>query len=246
MSEPGRLIMAATTIGGPEDIPARSLQLLRTADLLVFEEDKGARSMLKAAGVHRDYWRLSEHRQEETLAAVEDALRSGQTVSYMSDQGTPGLADPGALLADLAYRLGARVSPIPGPSSVAAALSLCPFPANRFLCAGFPPRVESERQAWLTSDALHATHPVVILDTPYRLKALLASAVQALGGTRRALLALDIGGEREDAWYDQLKSLSDRARLLGEERNFVLVIAPHARDEYSPRPERSGHGRRRR
>ncbi len=119
--------MAANALGNPSDIPLRSLEALRTADLIVFEEDKVARQTLKAASIHRDYLRLTEHLELDTIDAVKKALKSGQTVVFMSAQGTPTLADPGKKLLDVAYAAGAHVSPIPGPSSVTAALSICHF-----------------------------------------------------------------------------------------------------------------------
>lgn len=234
----GSLIMAAGSLGADEDIPARSLEALRTADLVVFEEDRIARARLKAAGIHRDYQRLTEHREEATLAAVEEALRAGKTVVYMSDQGTPVLADPGRELTAIAYQLGARVTTIPGPSSVTAALAACPFDCNRFHCAGFPPRDGLERRQFLEEVVLEARDPVVLLDTPYRLGALLDACLTVLGSTRKALLALDISGPGEAFLYGNFATLKQRA-TSDEKRNFVLVIEAHR----AP-PSRGNSGRR--
>lgn len=230
--------MASGSLGLDEDIPKRSLEALRTADLVVFEEDRVARTRLKAAGIHRDYLRYSEHQEEATLDAVSAALKQGKTVVYMSDQGTPVLADPGRDLTAIAYQLGARVTTIPGPSSVAAALAACPFDCNRFVCAGFPPRDGRERLDFLTSVAGQARDPIVLLDTPYRLVALLDACVASLGSSRKALLALDISGPQESFLFGDLASLKRRA---GEDdkRNFVLVLAPNIS---SPPPKKhSGH-----
>ena len=237
----GSLIMAAGSLGADEDIPTRSLAALRTGDLLVFEEERVARSRLKAAGIHRDYLRLTEHREQSTLDAVASALASGQTVVYMSDQGTPVLADPGRELTAIAYRLGARVTTIPGPSSVTAALAACPFDCNRFRCAGFPPRDGIERRAFLTEVAGFAADPVVLLDTPYRLTTLLDACHSTLGARRKGLLALDISGPDEAFLYGDFARLKDSLRG-DEKRNFVLVIEPNVTNSAK---ENNGHRGRR-
>jgi 16S rRNA (cytidine1402-2'-O)-methyltransferase len=219
----GRLTMAATHLGEVRDLPARSLDALREADLLVFEEDRPARSFLKAAGVHRDYLRLSEHRDETTIAAVTAALRAGKWVVYMSDQGTPGLSDPGRELVDLAFRLGAKVQVIPGPSSITAAVAACPFDCAAFHFLGFLPREDRHRAAALQAAA--AFHrPVILMDTPYRLKHVLQSGNAVFGGTRRGFVALDVSGPAEEYWLGSFGELAARAARLEGKLNFVLII----------------------
>jgi 16S rRNA (cytidine1402-2'-O)-methyltransferase len=214
--------MAANALGNPNDIPTRSLEALRTADLIIFEEDRVARQTLKAASIHRDYLRLTEHMEPDTLDAAKKALKAGQIVVFMSDQGTPTLADPGKKLLEIAYQQGAQISPIPGPSSVTAALSICPFLNGPFLYLGFPPREPDEREAWLAHYS-HVDFPLVILDTPYRRPALIASCMKVLGADRRVLLVFDISGPEEAVHLDKLENL---AKLEKDKINFVLVIAP--------------------
>ncbi len=220
---PGRLTMAATHVGDVADIPARSLDALRHADLLIFEEDRPARSFLKAAGVHRDYLRYSEHDQKYTLSECEAALKKGQWVAYMSDQGTPGLADPGRDLVAMAYRLGATVQVIPGPSSMTAAIAACPFDCWAFHYLGFLPQEPGRRLVALRA-AASLTRPLVIMDTPYRLKHLLGSCQQAFGASRRGFLAIDITGPAEAFWVGDLGDLTRRAEGLGSKLNFVLIV----------------------
>ncbi len=219
----GRLTMASTHIGDPSDIPARSLDALRHADLLIFEEDRPARSFLKAAGVHRDYLRYSEHDQKFTLSECEAALKKGQWVAYMSDQGTPGLADPGRDLVAIAYRLSAKVQVIPGPSSLTAAIAACPFDCWAFHYLGFLPQEPGRRLTALRA-AAGMTRPLVIMDTPYRLKHLLGSCQQAFGASRRAFLALDITGPNEDFCSGTVADLVKYSEKLGTKLNFVLII----------------------
>lgn len=218
----GRLTMAATHLGEPRDLPPRSLEALRDADLLVFEEDRPARSFLKAAGVHRDYVKWTEHREKGVLEDVTAALKAGKWVCYMSDQGTPGLADPGRDLVEIAYRLGARVQVIPGPSSVTAAIAACPFDCKSFLMLGFLPKEPGDRARALRQ-AAEGRRPFVVMDTPYRLKHVLETCEQVLPG-KKGMLALDISGEHEDYWVGPFAQLRKRAEALDGKLNFVLIV----------------------
>lgn len=218
----GKLIMAANSLGQALDIPQRSLLQLREADLLVFEEDRAARQALKAAGIHRDYLRLSEHKEEATLDAVRKALSNSQTVLYMSAQGVPTLADPGRELLTIAYRLGASVNVIPGPSSITAALAACSFLENGFYFIGFLPREEELRRKTL-QEFVSAPVPLIILETPYRQAALIESAIEVFGDDRLGLLAEDISGPKESFLEAPLGKLLRRSE---EKLNFVLIIGP--------------------
>lgn len=222
-----RLIMAANSLGLPTDIPSRSLEALRSADLLIFEEDRAARQALKAAGIHRPYLRYTEHDEQETLDALKQAFQAGQTVVYMSDQGMPTVADPGRALLRIAHAMRVSVSVIPGPSSIVSALAACSFLENSFLYLGFLPREDAERRQTLEHHA-SSERPLVILEAPYRRQALLQSAKEVIGGERRALLALDISGPDEAFLEGTLTELC--AHAPDEKLNFVLVVAgePHA------------------
>jgi 16S rRNA (cytidine1402-2'-O)-methyltransferase len=215
--------MAATHIGNPIDIPVRTLDAARTADLLVFEEDRPARLVLKSAGVHREYLRYSEHKQAETIEAIEEAFRAGKSVLFMSDQGCPSVADPGGAVVDVADRCGARVEVIPGPSSITAALSACPFAGREYFFVGFLPRENEDRFKRLKQ--LQAMHvPLVMMDTPYRMKHLVAACEKVFGAKHRGLLAIDISGPAEAFHLGTLKMLLKAAEQVTEKLNFVLVL----------------------
>lgn len=218
-----RLTMAATHIGNVSDIPARSLEALKTADMLIFEEDRPARSFLKAAVVHREYERWSEHKQNNTLENAIDAFGEGKWVMYMSDQGTPNVADPGHELLKAAYRLGVKVEVIPGPSSITAALSACPFDTRRFVYLGFPPKEPDRRKEFL-KEYLQSEQLLVLLDTPYRMKHMIESCKDVFGANRNALLALDISGPQEEFFVGPLDEIAQRGRAADGKTNFLLLI----------------------
>ena len=216
--------MACTHIGCPEDMPKRTVDALKGADLLIFEEDKPARRFLKLAGLHRDYLKLNEHQSDQALQETRKALKSNKSVVYLSDQGSPTLADPGAPLLKIAYEVNAQVQVIPGPSSVSAAMAAWPFKVENYTFLGFLPRKRNLRLAAL-GNARTAKSPLVIMDTPYRLTALLEDCLASFGPKAEALIARDISGPKESFLFGNLKNLV--ADLSTPEKlNFVLIVKP--------------------
>ena len=205
----GTLVMLSTHIGNVQDIPSRSLLELQHADLLVFEEDGPARKALKAAGIQRSYLKYSEHRQQDTLSKIKEALSTGSRVAYMSDQGCPTFEDPGERIAILAYEVGARVTVVPGPSCLTTAIAACPFPLNEFYYVGFLPVKEPLRKQKIKSLVIRL-EPMIILDTPYRLDKLLKELLKAFGN-RRAFLAIDMTKKNEFYLSGTLKCISQQA-----------------------------------
>ncbi len=218
----GRLIMASHSIGEPQDIPVRSLEVLRTADLLIFEEDRGGRAALKAAGIHRDYLRYNEHDQKESLSILSEALRAGKTAVYMSDQGCPGLADPGRELVRVAITEKAEIRIVPGPCSLTATIAACPFDLAEFHFGGFAPREIEARERKLGQWSALGV-PLALMDTPYRLASLLESCRKVFGDDHKATLAIDLSGESEKIFNDSLRAIQDGTKDLGK-LNFVLIL----------------------
>lgn len=221
----GTLWMAATTLGDTKDIPLRSLELLRTVPFLVFEEDKQARQFLKAACVQRQWMRYTEQREAFTLEELERELKAGNDALYMSDQGTPGLADPGRDLVEVAVRIGAKLRVVPGPSSLTATISVCPIDCRRFQFAGFPPRDEQDREAFFRQ---HFDHPwpTVLFDTPYRMKQFFETLEKVLRGSgRKVFVGLNISGDDEDFWWGNAEAILKKVNELPEKKNYVVIVA---------------------
>ena len=214
--------MAANHIGNPKDIPIRTLEALKSSDLLIFEEDRIARRVLRQASLTREYLKFNEHNQQDTIDKSRQVLNKSGTIVYISDSGVPTLADPGSELLKLAYKLKAKISIIPGPSSITAALSACPFNIKNFIYAGFLPRKDNLREDELKT-LLSLKRPILILDTPYRRKQLLQTCQKMLGKSHRALLALDISGENEEFLYLKLGEIISKTDSY-KKLNFVLIL----------------------
>jgi len=166
------LFVIATPIGNPKDFTLRALEILRTADLIIGEEPKALRQILKAAGVQAKATdQLNEHSDSRDIEHLSEACRD-QTVALVSDCGTPGFSDPGAELVAACARKKITTTSVPGPSSLMALLSVAGVRLDQFLFMGFLPAKKEERsQAW--EKLQRQNQPTIIMETPYRTSTLI-------------------------------------------------------------------------
>ncbi len=226
----GALYVVATPIGNLADISLRALHVLQLADAVACEDTRHTQSLLRAYGIERGGAQLlavHQHNEAEAAQAVVQRLQQGQRIAYASDAGTPAVSDPGARLVAAVRAAGLRVVPLPGASSVTAALSAAGSVAHDggsgFVFAGFLPGKAGERDAAVQALASEP-RTVVLLEAPHRMEAL-ARALAVLGA-RPVTVAREITKQFEDiatlacdglaAWL-----AADAQRLRGE---FAVVL----------------------
>ena len=129
---PGILYVVATPIGNLADAGARALDVLRQADVVACEDTRTTRTLLARHGIERPTLALHAHNESAAAEKLLGELRAGRSVALVSDAGTPGVSDPGALLIEAAHRAGVRVVPVPGANAAIAAWSAAGFTADRF------------------------------------------------------------------------------------------------------------------
>jgi 16S rRNA (cytidine1402-2'-O)-methyltransferase len=193
---------------------------MQNADVVVFEEDRGARSALKRAGITRDYLKWNEHQDKGTWEEITKAFSQNSTVLYMPDQGMPGSADPGAKLSAYAHTNQIPIRVLPGPTSIAAALAAFPHKVRHYFFAGFPPREQRSRKKFLQFCNKLGSH-CVLMDTPYRLQNLLEEVKAVYGGKSKGLLAMDLETTEEEFVY---ATINEHLSKEYGKRLFVLVL----------------------
>jgi 16S rRNA (cytidine1402-2'-O)-methyltransferase len=224
----GILYVVATPIGNLADASPRSLEALRAADLVACEDTRTSRTLLARHGIAARTHALHRHNERAASAKLVVALQQGRNVALVTDAGTPGVSDPGAVLVEAAHRAGVRVVPVPGPNAALAALSAAGFEAGKFLFAGFLPAARAARRKAL--EALDLPYPVVFYEAPHRVREVLADLLGRFGPGREVAIAremtkkfeeivrLPLGGAQ--AWLE--------AQPHREQGEFVLVLAPGA------------------
>lgn len=221
-TNPGNLYIVATPIGNWEDITLRALNILREVDILVCEEYREGSTLLKKLSLPaKELINLNEHNEIEQVEIVIQKLIEGANIALISDCGTPVFADPGHLLINRATQMRIKVIPIPGPSSLMAALSILDFKLDRFYFAGFLPREKEQRKNALISLKLMDV-PILLMDTPYRLEKLLEEVEQTFGKNRRITLAINITMENEKFLRGTVAEITQH--LTQKKAEFILIV----------------------
>ena len=218
----GTLYVVATPIGNPGDITQRAIEVLTKVDAVVCEEAKPGSTLLKKLGIEgKELALLNEHNEEEVAANLLMRLLKGESLAMISDCGTPVFSDPGAYLIQLASSSGVTVSPIPGASSLMAALSVLDFKMGRFIFGGFLSRDPEKRRGELTRyRALRI--PVVLMDTPYRLGALLDDIIKVFGKGCLVTVAFDLTLPTETIFRGDAEIV--RKQVGPRKGEFILVV----------------------
>jgi len=189
--EPGVLYVVATPIGHLDDISRRAVSVLGGVGTIAAEDTRRTLSLLSALGLPRPRMvALHEHNEASAVDRVLGDLQAGAAVALVSDAGTPLLSDPGFVLVRRCFEAGIPVRPVPGPSAVAAVLSVCPLPATGCRFVGFLPARSGARRTRLT-ELLTTGDPVVFFEAPHRLRESLAT-LQELAPGRRLFVAREM------------------------------------------------------
>ena len=166
------LYVVATPIGNLADLSLRALHVLALVDVVACEDSRVTGTLLRHFGLDKPLLPLHQHNERAAAGAVIERLRAGARVAYASDAGTPGVSDPGAALVEAVVTAGHRVVPVPGASSVIAAVSVAGDPTGEgFRVCGFAPSKGQARQrTWDAATGDHRTQ--VWLEAPHRIAAL--------------------------------------------------------------------------
>ena len=191
-TERGILWVVSVPIGDLDDITIRALRVLRDADLIIAEDLRITRNLLRWHGVTApDMISLRPRRSQAAREAMQSALRGGCHVALMCDAGTPGVAEPGQEFMRVALDCGAAISAAPGPCAALAALAVSSFSAQDFAFRGFPPRAPVSRPAFFHKLA-RETGTILLYEKPSGLSATLTELCHACGASRPAVLACDL------------------------------------------------------
>jgi 16S rRNA (cytidine1402-2'-O)-methyltransferase len=172
------LAVCATPIGNLEDVTLRVLDELRSADVVLCEDTRHTRVLLKRHGISARLLSYHEHNEAKRTAELLPRLQAGERLALVSDAGLPGISDPGARLVAASLEAGVPVTVLPGPSAAETALVASGFGAERYEFVGFLPRgAKALRALW--DELARWPYPVVAFESPRRLPATLRSLADA-------------------------------------------------------------------
>ena len=225
--QPG-ITLAATPLGNIGDATDRLRAALSEADLIAAEDTRRARQLASALDVEIRGRVVSnfDHNEEQRIAQLLDAARSGARVLVVTDAGMPVVSDPGLAVVAAAHDADLPVTCLPGPSAVTTALALSGLKVGRFIFDGFAPRKQGARRDWLQSLATEQ-RACCFFESPHRLAQTLTDAAMVLGGGRRAAVCRELTKTYEEVKRGTLDELAQWAD--GGVRGEISVVIEGAR-----------------
>jgi 16S rRNA (cytidine1402-2'-O)-methyltransferase len=233
---PGRVVLAGTPLGRPDDASARLRAALADAPLIAAEDTRRLRRLCADLGVTPSgrvvsFFEANEAARVPMLLA---ALRTGADVLVVTDAGMPSVSDPGYRLVAAAVAEGLPVTVLPGPSAVTSALAVSGLPVDRFCFEGFLPRKGGERRRALAALA-GEPRTLVFFEAPHRLAETLADLAQAFGAERPAAVCRELTKTYEEVRRGGLAELAGWAEG-GVRGEITLVVAGATRAETAAEP----------
>ncbi len=212
------LYVVATPIGNLNDITPRALETFENVDLIACEDTRHTLKLLNHFEIKKPLLSYHEHSKIQKVEQIIDTIKKGKDVALVSDAGTPGINDPGQVLIKAAYEAKIKVTPVPGPSALATALSVSGFGADEFVFYGFLPHKKG-RQTKL-KEILGEQKTVVIYESPYRIKKLL-NELLTTAGDREVFVARELTKKFEETYRGKISEILPEIKEKGE---FVLIL----------------------
>jgi 16S rRNA (cytidine1402-2'-O)-methyltransferase len=219
------LYVVATPIGNLGDITLRALEILKGVDAIAAEDTRHTSGLLSHFGISKKLIAVHEHNENQSAEKLLVQLNAGENIALVTDAGTPGISDPGAVVVDFVRKAGVKVVPIPGVSAVIAALSASGISQNGFLFHGFLPASGGARRKAL--ETLKAqTVTLVFYEAPHRILESVDDMANAFGAERRITFAREITKTFETIYSCELAQAkawleADTNQQRGE---FVLLV----------------------
>lgn len=238
MYSAGTLYVVATPIGNLQDITLRALEVLKTVDAIAAEDTRHTSGLLSHFGISKKLIAVHEHNEHQSAEKLLLQLSAGDSIALVTDAGTPGISDPGAVVVDVVRNAGIKVVPVPGVSAVIAALSASGIVQNGFLFHGFLPASGAARRKVLEALKVQ-TVTLVFYEAPHRIIESIVDLSVVLGAERRITIARELTKTFEtihscnlgdaEAWLQ-----SDANQQRGE---FVLLVQAAAIKDAEEIPE---------
>ena len=235
----GTLYVVATPLGNLGDLSPRAADTLKRVAVVAAEDTRHSKPLLTHTGSHAELVSFHAHSSERALERLLRILSEGRDVAFITDAGTPVISDPGVALVAAARERGIQVVTIPGPTAVAASLSVSGIGGDRYVFLGFLPRKGNDRRRLLLTVA-QSEWTVVMFEAPNRVAQLLADLADVCGADRQASVSRELTKVFEETRSGTLQELSEHYAEAPARGEVTVVIAGTGKqrvDERLPPPD---------
>ena len=184
------LVLVPTPVGNLEDITLRAIRLLKEASCIYAEDTRVTKKLLQHLEIQKPVYAYHAHNEHKVLDQVIHTILSNELTILVSDAGTPGISDPGFLVARACIEKGIKVSCLPGPTALIPALVGSGFPCDRFVFEGFLPHKKGRQTKFM--ELAQEERTIVLYESPHRLTKCLASLVEFFGAERKVCVVREI------------------------------------------------------
>lgn len=224
-SSRGILYIVSTPIGNLADISPRAIDILKKVDLIASEDTRTCGRLLSHFGIKTPQTSYHDHNERSKAPKLAEAIVEGRSLALITEAGTPLISDPGYNLVRTAIERGIEVVPVPGPSSLLAALVASGFPADRFCFEGYPPRTESRLRRFFGGLA-REKRTLIFFESPHRVKKCLKT-MMAVMGDRDILLARELTKKFEEKIRGRISEVTEAIEDRTMKGEIVLVVRGH-------------------
>ena len=214
----GRLFVVGTPIGHLKDVTIRAIEVLKEVDHILCEDTRVTGKLTRRYGIQTPMESFFAGNEARKLDGVLARLVEGQSLALVTDAGTPAVSDPGFLLVRACRERSIPVTPVPGPSALATALSVSGLPSQRVLFLGFAPRKANERRRLLEGLAEDPA-TLVFYEAPHRVRSFLKEAMAVLSGRECVV------GREMTKRFETIAPVTD-PEAIPEKGEFVILFGP--------------------
>ncbi len=218
-----RLYIVPTPIGNLEDITLRAIRVLKEAEVILAEDTRTTAVLLRHYGIDtpmRSHHKFNEH---TTAARVAEEVLAGRTVALVSDAGTPGISDPGFLLARTCLQAGVEVETLTGATAFVPALVQSGFPCDRFCFEGFLP--QKKGRASRLAALAHEERTMIFYESPFRVVKLLEQLAEVFGDGREVSVSRELTKKFEQTVRGTLAEVAAHFKTHEPKGEFVVIVA---------------------
>ncbi|MCQ2158519.1 MAG: 16S rRNA (cytidine(1402)-2'-O)-methyltransferase [Bacteroidales bacterium] len=219
----GKLFIVPTPVGNLEDMTFRSVEVLRNADIILAEDTRTSSVLLHHYGIQGRLMSHHKFNEHQSVELIKERILQGSNVALVSDAGTPGISDPGFLLARACAAEGIEVQTLPGATACIPAIVSSGLPCDRFCFEGFLPQKKG-RNAILASLA-EETRTMIFYESPYRLAKTLEQFEDVFGGDRECSVAREISKIHETHHRGTLTELKQYFNENEPKGEIVIVVS---------------------
>ncbi len=226
---PGILYIVPTPVGNLDDMTFRAVQVLKEADLILAEDTRTSSVLLHRYDIHGKLQSHHKFNEHQTVELIKERILGGMNVALISDAGTPGISDPGFLLARTCAEEGIEVQTLPGATACIPAIVSSGLPCDRFCFEGFLP-VKKGRQT-LLQELSSEPRTMVFYESPYRLVKTLEQFCEYFGSDRRCSVAREISKVHEEHRRGTLGEVVQWFKEHEPKGEIVIVVAGAPREK---------------